>query len=1159
MKKILLLVVLFAWISGLAQRHQDSHSCGTDLVWKAMRDKNPKAFNAAETSLNAKISQRINAKAGQRMLLDVDSPIIIPVVIHVVHNGEATGSGTNISYAQIKSQIDALNAAYSNYSDLPNYLQAGVGNSYDVPERRGVYGIDTGIRFCLAPNTGPIAAAGVTIPGQPGVIRYNSAALSRHDMSEAGQEALMNLTHPNASILPSQKYFNIWIVTAIRNGGASNSGDVPGIEGYAPIPVDYPYVNNGWPLRGVVVRSDVFGDNSVNSNNFTLQPNLNSTIGGSTGFIFNRGKILAHEVGHALGLYHVFHTYAQTTVSPCDLNGGDLVGDTPPCSMNNLGLYILGQPFRNTCNTDSPDGNDMVENFMYYSDDQILNTFTPGQKERLQAVINEIYPELSGDENIIATGVVGTSGCFGPILSASFLCPQAACTGLPIAFSGIQSPGNSAITWHWTTQPATGVLISSPNAPSTTITFNGMFDYVVSLTTTDGLGGTKTVSKNIFTSSCVLNACAVKNGNTHMIFGNGTHLDFSSGTPEASTDAYGIDDDDFFSVEGNFTQSDENGNLLFYTDGNWVWNAQHQVINSANPLSVTSTPNPWMYISESVHQITGAPFPGHPNQYILLIPPSSEEYVYFSPGKFKYALVDFSGPTPIVTGPFTIQSGTGNRIHEMISVIPHCNGIDYWVIICKRQSNTLAMLYSYLLSAAGIKLVTTTNVATNDNNSLSPWAYGLSASRDGSKLLALLEDRIYVMDFNSTSGGISGLRPLFKNIPDVTVYDYQAAFSASGNKLYLKAKNTIRSYEITPTQLTLLNPALYVAAPETQWDITGLFLGPDDNIYIPDNKATNCTFIQAKSLTRIADANSTAPVVTPNFLNFTSTNYCSGILLGMPTSIDGCVPDRQTPEFSVTKLSCNQVSIALSGCFNQYDVSINWGDASVATTGLFADFLAAPPTHTYAAAGNYNVTLTFTMTAGLGDANNDLVLDPNSITLATVSEPVAITEASGSILGSTSVCPGSQSVQYICNAGTTGNYNWTVTGAGNNISGTVSGIGINTVNVNWQNSGTLGVTYNEGSCSFTKQLAVSYACLGIDSHALLQLSYSPNPVHGLLTIKLNTAITYITVFNVLGQQVLKKSYNAPEIVVDFSALANATYFVKVESGERQAVIKVIKQ
>jgi len=43
-------------------------------------------------------------------LLSVKEPVLqIPVVVHIVHNGEPYGIGANIPDEQIQSQIDALN------------------------------------------------------------------------------------------------------------------------------------------------------------------------------------------------------------------------------------------------------------------------------------------------------------------------------------------------------------------------------------------------------------------------------------------------------------------------------------------------------------------------------------------------------------------------------------------------------------------------------------------------------------------------------------------------------------------------------------------------------------------------------------------------------------------------------------------------------------------------------------------------------------------------------------------------------------------------------------------------------------------------------------------------------------------------------------------
>jgi hypothetical protein len=45
-------------------------------------------------------------------LIDPNGVIIIPVVVHVLHQGEGIGSGFNIPDAQIQSQIQVLNEDY---------------------------------------------------------------------------------------------------------------------------------------------------------------------------------------------------------------------------------------------------------------------------------------------------------------------------------------------------------------------------------------------------------------------------------------------------------------------------------------------------------------------------------------------------------------------------------------------------------------------------------------------------------------------------------------------------------------------------------------------------------------------------------------------------------------------------------------------------------------------------------------------------------------------------------------------------------------------------------------------------------------------------------------------------------------------------------------
>jgi len=83
--------------------------------------------------------------------------------------------------------------------------------------------------------------------------------------------------------------------------------------------------------------------------------------------------------------------------------------------------------------------------------------------------------------------------------------------------------------------------------------------------------------------------------------------------------------------------------------------------------------------------------------------------------------------------------------------------------------------------------------------------------------------------------------------------------------------------------------------------------------------------------------------------------------------------------------------------------------------------------------------------------------------------------------------------------------------------------------------------------------------LSTSSFNLASLKAYPNPVKDVLMLTYDQNITNVSVFNLLGQQVINKSLNTTDAQVDMSALPQGTYLVKVAADNQVKTIKVVKQ
>lgn len=155
----------------------------------------------------------------------------------------------------------------------------------------------------------------------------------------------------DAMKFPSQGGVNPWNTAEYLNIWVCNIGG--GILGYAQFP------GGSATTDGVVISPQYFGRSDKGSNFYLVAP-------------FDKGRTTTHEVGHFLNLRHIWGD------GGCGVD--DAVADTPLSDGANYGCAAESA----SCGSE-----DMVQNYMDYSDDSCMNLYTFGQKSRMQVVLAE--------------------------------------------------------------------------------------------------------------------------------------------------------------------------------------------------------------------------------------------------------------------------------------------------------------------------------------------------------------------------------------------------------------------------------------------------------------------------------------------------------------------------------------------------------------------------------------------------------------------------------------------------------------------------------------------------------------------------------------------------------------------------------------------------
>ena len=833
-KKITILLCVFFIFSFLYSIGQTGIQwCGSDIMRQKNFDENPRTKqknDSLENALFLLVQQQFQQKkSGIGPPPSLMQIYTIPVVVHIIHNN----GPENIPDAQVIAGMQHLNDAFRN-----------VG--YYDPST----GVDVEIEFCLAKQDEN---------GNPstGIDRVVSA-LTNMTM-ETDDISLKNLLRWNPT-----KYLNIWIVKEITSQSMGT-----GVAGYAYFPSSH-----GNVVDGIVNEANYFG----------------STPDKSKVAVHEMGHYLGlyHTFEGGCSNNNCFIDGDKVCDTPPDGSTAPVScgGAINTCQTDDDDL-TANNPFRPISNGGQGDQNDMFINYMDYGYQTCQSAFTLGQKNRM-------IPSLTGERGSLLQSSGCNPPCINPITASFSASATNVTAGTAVSFSNT-STGATGYIWQLngttfstatnpsytfnmegtytikltaannnpsctkgftititvtcpvatpsftvssnTVSPGDNVTFTNTSAgansyqwfidgiaQSSTTNFNHTFPtaggFMVSLTASNGICS-KTFYQNVS-----VGFCRSKQANK-WYFGDSLALDFNSGSPVALTNSA------MNTILGSSSISDENGSLLFYSNGETVWNSSHAVMQNGaglwgNKLSTQSA----LIVKQ----------PGSNNLYYLFTTDArggkdSASFPSAEPGAFAYSIIDISA-----NGGLGAVISKNNLVYTFTSekqaAVKHANGTDIWIVTHKYYSDKF---YAHLLTCSGFNsspVESQTGLMYGIPYGSSGDAVGtLTISPDGKRLaiakgsggIYTAKEKYQIFDFNTSTGIVSNPITISVRPNETATF---TAFSPDGSKFYCAGGytvNTIYQFDLNAGSHAAIDSSATALFSGHAW---GMALAPDGKIYV---------------------------------------------------------------------------------------------------------------------------------------------------------------------------------------------------------------------------------------------------------------------------------------------------------------------------------------
>jgi Pregnancy-associated plasma protein-A/Secretion system C-terminal sorting domain len=349
----------------------------------------------------------------------------------------------NISDAQAQSQIDILNADFAGLNADSTLIPTGFKPLFGKSQ----------IRFCLAvrdPQGNPTT----------GILRKLTTTTTFNT-----NDGVKSNATGGSDAWATNKYLNLWCC----NLGTS-------LLGYAQFP------GGAAATDGVAINYRYFGNSPA------------------TNAPFNKGRTATHEVGHWMGLYHIWG----------DANcGNDQISDTPTQQAANSGCPTFPKV---TCSNGA--NGDMFMNYMDYVDDGCMQMFSKGQMTKMASVMATTRASLASSDGCLPVTLAALDASVQSITSLGVTACATAVTPVfvfknygttPITTAELEYTvdGGAAVSYTYNGNLAS-LATTTITMPTSATLATGAHSVVINIVSINGVPDANTTTANTLTQAATI-------------------------------------------------------------------------------------------------------------------------------------------------------------------------------------------------------------------------------------------------------------------------------------------------------------------------------------------------------------------------------------------------------------------------------------------------------------------------------------------------------------------------------------------------------------------------------------------------------------------------------------------------------------------------------